>query len=63
MVRIGSTQDLAKGPVKFALTAPADAAAKERVVVFAQQSGQGAVVGAAMGVIGETTTSKTVAMR
>jgi hypothetical protein len=48
LVRIGSLEDLAKGPVKFALTAPADAAANERVVVFAQRSGQGLVVGAAV---------------
>jgi hypothetical protein len=45
--RVGSFKDLAKGPVSFSLTAPADAKPAEmRVVVFAQQSGQGAVLGA-----------------
>jgi hypothetical protein len=40
-------KDLAKGPVSFSLNAPADAKPAEmRVVVFAQQSGQGAVLGA-----------------
>ena len=38
---------LAAGPVSFSLNAPADAKPGEmRVVVFAQQSGQGEVVGA-----------------
>jgi hypothetical protein len=47
LVRIGSLQNLAGGPVKFTLTAPSDAAPdKERVVVFAQKDGQGAVIGA-----------------
>jgi hypothetical protein len=46
--RVGSFKDLANGPVSFNLTAPADAKPAEmRVVVFAQQSGQGAVLGAA----------------
>jgi hypothetical protein len=45
--RVGSVKDLAKGPVSFSLSAPADARPAEmRVVVFAQQSGQGAVLGA-----------------
>ena len=45
--RVGSFKDLANGPVSFHLTAPADAKPAEmRVVVFAQQSGQGAVLGA-----------------
>jgi hypothetical protein len=45
--RVGSMKDLAKGPISFSLNAPADAKPAEmRVVVFAQQSGQGAVLGA-----------------
>lgn len=45
--RVGSMKDLANGPVSFSLNAPADAKPAEmRVVVFAQQSGQGAVLGA-----------------
>jgi hypothetical protein len=45
--RVGSMKDLAKGPVSFSLNAPADAKPAEmRMVVFAQQSGQGAVLGA-----------------
>ncbi len=65
LVRIGSVQDLAKGPVKFELTAPADAeAAKERVVVFAQRNGQGVVAGAAMEAVEQHGgAQKTVAMR
>jgi hypothetical protein len=64
LVRIGSLEDLAKGPVKFALTAPADAAAKERMVVFAQRSGQGLVVGAAVEAVEQHGgAQKTVAMR
>ncbi|WP_263366030.1 DUF1223 domain-containing protein [Edaphobacter bradus] len=48
MQRIGKVQDLSSGPVKFTLSAPADApAANLRVVVFAQSSGQGAIQGAA----------------
>jgi hypothetical protein len=47
--RIGSFKDLANGPVSFSLNAPADAKPGEmRVVVFAQQGGQGAVLGAAV---------------
>jgi hypothetical protein len=54
LVRIGSVQNLAGGPLKFTLTTPADAVpAKERVVVFAQKSGQGAVIGAVQGVTGQ----------
>jgi hypothetical protein len=46
--RVGSLKDLGAKPVSFGLTAPGDAKPGEmRVVVFAQQSGQGAVVGAA----------------
>lgn len=45
--RVGSLKKLAAGPVSFSLNAPADAKPGEmRVVVFAQQSGQGEVVGA-----------------
>jgi hypothetical protein len=45
--RIGSVKDLLSHPVSFTLNAPADAKPAEmRVVVFAQQSGQGAVIGA-----------------
>ncbi len=54
LVRIGSIQDLASGPRKFTLTVPADAApGKERVVVFAQKSSQGAVIGAAQAATGQ----------
>jgi hypothetical protein len=45
--RIGSLQDLAGAPLKFSLKTPVDGAGgKERVVVFAQRTGQGAVLGA-----------------
>jgi hypothetical protein len=64
LVRIGSVEDLAKGPVKFALAVPADGAAKQRLVVFGQRSGQGVVAGSAMGVVEEARGGqKTVAMR
>jgi hypothetical protein len=47
--RIGSLKDLAKGPVSFSLNAPGDAKpATMRMVVFAQQSGQGPVLGAVL---------------
>jgi len=47
--RVGSLKNLGTGPVSFSLNAPADAKPGEmRVVVFAQQSGQGAVIGAAV---------------
>lgn len=46
--RVGKVQDLAAGPVKFNLTAPADISGTNlRVVVFAQSSGQGSIQGAA----------------
>jgi hypothetical protein len=46
--RVGKLKDLGTGPVSFSLNAPADAKPGEmRVVVFAQESGQGAVLGAA----------------
>jgi hypothetical protein len=45
--RVGKLKDLATGPVSFSLNAPADAKPGEmRVVVFAQENGQGAVLGA-----------------
>src|SRR5438270_4969654 len=45
--RVGKLKDLAAGPVSFTLNAPADAKPGEmRVVVFAQESGQGPVLGA-----------------
>ena len=45
--RVGKLKDLAAGPVTFSLKAPADAKPGEmRVVVFAQESGQGPVLGA-----------------
>ena len=45
--RVGKLKDLAAGPVTFSLNAPADAKPGEmRVVVFAQDSGQGPVLGA-----------------
>ena len=51
--RIGSVQDLSSGTVKFTLVVPADGIAeKERVVVFAQASGQGPVLGAVLGQVG-----------
>jgi hypothetical protein len=54
LVRIGSLQNLAGGPLKFTLTAPADAVpGKERVVVFAQKSSQGAVIAAAQAATGQ----------
>jgi hypothetical protein len=45
--RVGKLKDLEAGPVSFSLNAPADAKPGQmRVVVFAQESGQGAVLGA-----------------
>jgi hypothetical protein len=45
--RVGSLKDLATKPISFNLTAPGEAKPAEmRLVVFAQQSGQGAVLGA-----------------
>jgi hypothetical protein len=53
--RVGSLKDLAAGPVSFHLNAPGDAKPEEmRVVVFAQQSGQGAIIGAVAGTVGGT---------
>jgi hypothetical protein len=47
MQRIGSLKDLAGGPRAFSLNAPSDAVpASMRVVVFAQRSDEGPVVGA-----------------
>jgi hypothetical protein len=64
LVRIGSMQDLAAGPVKFSLTPPADAIpGKEKVVVFAQRSGQGAVVAAVLSPIQPATGQPSVASR
>ena len=46
--RVGSLKDLASKPITFSLNAPGDANPSQmRVVVFAQQAGRGAVVGAA----------------
>jgi hypothetical protein len=46
--RVGKLKDLSAGPVSFSLNAPADAKPGEmRVVVFAQENGQGAVLGSA----------------
>jgi hypothetical protein len=51
--RVGSLKDLGTKPVSFNLTAPGDAKPNEmRVVVFAQQSGQGPVVGAVISAVG-----------
>jgi hypothetical protein len=51
--RVGSLKDIGAKPVSFSLTAPGDAKPNEmRVVVFAQQSGQGPVVGAVIGAVG-----------
>ena len=48
--RVGSLKNLGTGPVSFSLTAPADTKPDEmRLVVFAQQSGPGAVLGAVSG--------------
>jgi hypothetical protein len=45
--RVGKLKDLGAGPISFSLNAPADAKPDQmRVVVFAQESGQGAVLGA-----------------
>src|SRR5271156_5201113 len=45
--RIGSLKDLSTGPLNFSLNAPGDAKLTDmRVVVFAQQSDQGNVLGA-----------------
>jgi len=61
LLRVGPIQSLGSENLKFSLTVPADAkAGAERVVVFAQQGGQGAVVGAAMVSVPE---SRTVAAR
>jgi hypothetical protein len=44
--KVGSLKNLSAGPVSFTLSAPTDAKPGEmRVVVFLQQSGQGAVLG------------------
>jgi hypothetical protein len=46
--RVGSLKELGAGPVSFSLNAPGDAKPGQmRVVVFAQQSGLGTVLGAA----------------
>jgi hypothetical protein len=48
--RVGSLKNLSAGPVSFSLTAPTDANPEAmRLVVFAQQSGPGAVLGAISG--------------
>ncbi|HWW97359.1 MAG TPA: DUF1223 domain-containing protein [Edaphobacter sp.] len=48
--RVGKVKDLGAGPISFSLNAPADSKPGEmRVVVFAQESGLGAVLGAASG--------------
>jgi hypothetical protein len=58
--RVGSLKDLGTKPVSFNLTAPGDAKPNEmRVVVFAQQSGQGPVVGAVVGAVGAASTDIT----
>jgi hypothetical protein len=45
--RVGSLKDLGTKPISFSLNAPADSKPSEaRIVVFAQQSGLGAVLGA-----------------
>jgi hypothetical protein len=45
--RIGTLKDLRSGPLSFSLNAPDDAKlAGMRVVVFAQQNGQGSILGA-----------------
>jgi hypothetical protein len=47
MQRVGTLRDIASGPLSFSLKAPPDSKPAEmRVVVFAQQNGPGAVVGA-----------------
>jgi hypothetical protein len=45
--RVGKLKDLGAGPISFSLNAPTDAKPDQmRVVVFAQESGQGVVLGA-----------------
>ena len=64
LVRIGSIQNLTAGPMKFALTPTRDAIpGKQRVVVFAQRSGQGAVVAAALGPTQDAAAQPNVASR
>jgi len=54
LVRVGALQNLGGEDAKFTVTVPSDAkTVDERVVVFAQQGGQGAVVGAAMAGLGD----------
>jgi hypothetical protein len=58
--RVGSLKDLGTKPVSFSLTAPGDAKPDGmRVVVFAQQSGQGPVVGAVVGAVGAVSSGVT----
>jgi hypothetical protein len=58
--RVGSLKDLGAKQVSFSLTAPGDTKPGEmRVVVFAQQSGQGAIVGAVVGAVGAVSTGIT----
>ncbi|CAN5437177.1 DUF1223 domain-containing protein [soil metagenome] len=63
--RIGSVQELANGPVRFVLTAPADAIpAKERIVVFAQKAGAGVILGTTLAqVAGHEQTAGIAAVR
>jgi hypothetical protein len=60
--RVGSLKNLGAGPVSFSLTAPADAKPEEmRLVVFAQQSGPGTVLGAVSGSVSGAESATTMA--
>jgi hypothetical protein len=62
LVRIGSSKTLNTAPAKFTLSSPADAAhGRKHVVVFAQRSGQGAVVAAVLGSVQPATGQPNVA--
>jgi hypothetical protein len=60
--RVGSLKNLAAGPVSFTLNAPADATPEQmRLVVFAQQGGPGAVLGAVSGPVSGASPATTTA--
>ena len=60
LTRIGSTQDLARGPVHFSIGAPGAATPSTmQIVVFAQQAQLGPIVGVAMSAIAPASSSST----